>query len=103
MSDEPTPTGPVGAAPQPTAHQAQAAPALPERNPVVSTLYWMLFIIMAGGLLLSTACTLAVCFDSSGGEMQLGAGAFIFGGPFMLIFGGLAYWFWRLARRQPRA
>jgi hypothetical protein len=100
MSDEPV--EPQSTDAQPTTDQAAPSSATPERNPVLTTLYWLLFIIMAGGLLLSTTCTLAIVFDSGGGEIQIGSGAFIIGGPFMLVFGGLAYWFWRLARRQPR-
>jgi hypothetical protein len=99
MSDNPIEPQPTD--PQSEALQAAHAPARRERNPVVTTLYWLLFIITAGGLLLSTTCTLAIVLGSGGGgEIQIGAEAFIIGGPFMLVFGGLAYWFWRLARRQ---
>jgi hypothetical protein len=102
MSDEPVEPQPTD--PQPVVTHVASAPATVERNPVLTTLYWLLFIITAGGLLLSTTCTLAIVFDSGGGgEIQIGPEAFIIGGPFMLVFGGLAFWFWRLARRQPRA
>lgn len=85
--------------PQPDRPAAPVAPAATARNPVVTTLYWLLFFIMAAGLLLSTACTLMFLVDGSSHELDLSGAALVIGGPAILIFGGLAYWLWRLAKR----